>query len=434
MKHNSVVTNIQQDFSKAEQALGRKNINAAGELGWTEICRRMNDTTSSDNWAKVCDLNLEGIASNKQYTFETSIKFICTNSGTDGQITESGTFDFNFEYIPPLNVLYDQGSWISYDSKLAGTENQQVKGIKVVKVRDSNNWGVCKKLEIWVNLSTRFTYSSVLSVKALINNGTECSRTTYSTPSIYELPFTYNCGIAYTSHTEPIYTDTDETVYTYSSYPVKVRTVAVYPQTFDNSEKVQARTNIDASKVGYVNALGGTPLTELGDLYVVTYQSGKTLNDGTGDLGYLVPEPPSGTVGYVLSNGRNNLEWKSLEEIPKGEIWRLMNSSNDSACTGIISQYKISEPEEANAVWGTVTFESSTSGKYSLVPCNADGYLSKYASQCVNIGVVPTYEPQTYNFLFQSDGTNDITHIGIKGNQAQVQDCNMKYLAVQIKK
>ena len=71
-------------------------------------------------------------------------------------------------------------------------------------------------------------------------------------------------------------------------------------QDFDNTEKKQARTNIDASQIQYVNATPGhQPTSEVGDLFVVEYESGKHFNDGDGNIGGLVPEPTSGTVGNV---------------------------------------------------------------------------------------------------------------------------------------
>ena len=57
-------------------------------------------------------------------------------------------------------------------------------------------------------------------------------------------------------------------------------------QDFDNTEKKQARTNIDASQINYVDALPGhQPTSEVGDLFVVEYESGKHFNDGNGNIG-----------------------------------------------------------------------------------------------------------------------------------------------------
>ena len=80
-------------------------------------------------------------------------------------------------------------------------------------------------------------------------------------------------------------------------------------------EKKQARDNIEASQVNYVNAIGSVPTVTLGDLNIVTYQSGLHLNDGTGNISPLTPEPVQGQTGKILSVTNEGVKWTDNQPV-----------------------------------------------------------------------------------------------------------------------
>lgn len=82
-----------------------------------------------------------------------------------------------------------------------------------------------------------------------------------------------------------------------------------------SSEKKQARDNIEASQVNYVNAIGSVPTVTVGDLNVVQYQSGLHLNDGQGNIAPLPPEPVSGQTGKILSVTSEGVKWADNQPV-----------------------------------------------------------------------------------------------------------------------
>lgn len=188
-------------------------------------------------------------------------------------------------------------------------------------------------------------------------------------------------------------------------------------QDFTTEEQKQARDNISASQIAYIQATGGTPTTEVGDLFVVQYQSGKKLSDGSGDLGYIVPNTVSGDTGCVLTETELGPRWKHLPEIPEGETWKQIKSTS-AGNTHLIDYYVVCDRTGDNSydkMFGYLTMTTTSSGSFSIVPLNDNNELV-HGSQCMNISGVPTGYPMTYGFMFDSQGQHDITHVGIKGS------------------
>lgn len=82
-------------------------------------------------------------------------------------------------------------------------------------------------------------------------------------------------------------------------------------QDFNEDQQRQARSNIGASKVQYVDTTVEPITVERGDLNVVKYQSGTHFNDGDGNIGVMVPEPASGMNDYVLMNTEQGVRWEA---------------------------------------------------------------------------------------------------------------------------
>lgn len=202
------------------------------------------------------------------------------------------------------------------------------------------------------------------------------------------------------------------------------KVVSNIAQDFDQNERKQARDNIAASQINYVDALPGhQPTSQVGDLFVVEYESGKHFNDGSGNIGILVPEPTSGNIGSVLQNTNAGVRWMSQQELPDSIMWDPIEHGSGSGNTHLLTTSNFINNYNYNQILGFVTFTTSTSGSFSIVPCDNDGqYMSKYGSQCWNIpGTLGTINPYTFPFYFRMDGTHDIKKIGIKGASSSSQ-------------
>ena len=191
-------------------------------------------------------------------------------------------------------------------------------------------------------------------------------------------------------------------------------------QDFSTVEQKQARDNIGASQINYVNATPGhQPIVTKGDLFIVDYESGKYFNDGTGNISVAVPVPASGDTGKVLMDTVMGPRWQNQQELPDSIMWDPIDHGSGTnthmcAVSNTINNYSY------NQILGFVTFTTTSSGSFSIVPCDGSGnYMSKYGSQCWNIpGALGTVNPYTIPFYFRMDGTADIKKIGIKGQSA----------------
>lgn len=195
-------------------------------------------------------------------------------------------------------------------------------------------------------------------------------------------------------------------------------------QDFTNAEKTQARQNIEASKVAYVDALPGhQPISTTGDLYIVDYESGKYFNDGSGNISVAVPVPASGDTGKVLMDTVMGPRWQDQQELPDSIMWDPIQYGGGGTNTHMCDTSSTMNYYGYNQIFGFVTFTTSSSGTFSIVPCdNSGNYMSKYGSQCWNInGPLGTANPYTFAFYFRMDGTADIKKIGIKGSSASSQ-------------
>lgn len=192
-------------------------------------------------------------------------------------------------------------------------------------------------------------------------------------------------------------------------------------QDFTTAEKTQARQNIEASKIAYVDALPGhQPISTTGDLFIVDYESGKYFNDGTGNISVAVPIPASGDTGKVLMDTVMGPRWQNQQELPDSIMWDPIDHGSGSGNTHMCDVSNTINNYNYNQILGFVTFTTTSSGSFSIVPCDGSGnYMAKYGSQCWNIpGALGTVNPYTMPFYFRMDGTADIKKIGIKGQSA----------------
>lgn len=187
-------------------------------------------------------------------------------------------------------------------------------------------------------------------------------------------------------------------------------------QDFTTAEKTQARQNIEASKVAYVDALPGhQPISTTGDLFIVDYESGKYFNDGTGNISVAVPVPASGDTGKVLMDTVMGPKWQNQQELPDSVMMDSYHRSSSPNPTHLLTTNYCNN-YGYNQIMGWITLYTTSSGSFAIVPCDgSSNYMSKYGSQCTNITAIPTGADYSFPFYFRADGTADIKQVGIKG-------------------
>ncbi len=187
-------------------------------------------------------------------------------------------------------------------------------------------------------------------------------------------------------------------------------------QDFSTVEQKQARDNIGASQINYVDALPGhQPVVTRGDLFIVEYESGKKFNNGSGDIGILVPEATSGQTGYILQETATGPKWQSQQELPDSVMIDSYERASSPNPTNMLTT-EYCNLYGYNQIMGWVTLYTTSSGSFAIVPCdNSGNYLGKYGAQCTNINAIPTGADYCFPFYFRADGTADIKQVGIKG-------------------
>lgn len=224
-------------------------------------------------------------------------------------------------------------------------------------------------------------------------------------------------------------------------------------------EKKQARDNIQASQVNYVNAVGGVPTVTPGDLNLVTYQSGLHLNDGTSNISPLAPEAQQGDTGKILTVKSTGIGWSNNQPARDIFIQLYRNNSLSSGVSNVIQSIEL--PKVGN-MYPTKVFGSfdcyPDTGYTGMAVCpmksnnygsgsswGAGGSYDPYVdADCVNVhsllalssdhvGADGQYR-NTVNFSFtKKDGVQgDITYIGIKGSSAEGEGLGFHVHNIQI--
>lgn len=171
---------------------------------------------------------------------------------------------------------------------------------------------------------------------------------------------------------------------------------------FTASEKLQARNNIAASQVKYINTIGGITET-VGDLNIVNYESGKHFNDGNGNIGVMVPEPTTGMTDFVLVNTEQGVRWEvnnPAEDVFIEDYYDMNydNSSNSSELKRIIF------PKHGDR------YPTKIEGHFMCWPMSGYEYLSIVPISAVTGNVVEYDSHQNVNtyklFALSQDGAN----------------------------
>ena len=384
MKNNTVVTNIAQDFSKTEKAQGRANIDAQEIKGYVECYRRFNDGSSADTWFKICDLE-PGTSSSYSYGYELSLKFVCTNNGGGDCPAESATLNMGCNFIPAVNVARCEVAWADHTASNHATCT--ITGVKVLTRRASDNYGPRDKMELWVKTSQYFTYYTQMRVEAIINSGNYCYRGTYSTPSLYVLPFNFRNSLVTGTHTDPFNYSEHPAAESYGAagwsevwYPCETKTVMVdHAQNFTDTEKEQARENIgatDGKDVSWVSYNEGqpTPLVQKSGLSVVNSGTRVVIQNDDGSKKYVVgPDYASGDVGKVLGiRSGGSVAWVDVPQPnPSVEMqtW-LTDMNNSGACTKMFKQcvLPMKNGKYPSRVTGSMTVSPDIGTQVSICP------------------------------------------------------------------
>ena len=472
MKANQVVTNIAQDFTAAEKAQGRANIDAAEQKGFVECYRRFNDSGSDDTWFKVCELS-PGTSDSYAYEYELALKLVCTNNGDGDCPCESASVSLSYDAIPAVNVGRAELAW--NDHIKSSHAESTILGIKVLSHRASNNYGPRDKVEVWVKASQYMTYYTHMRIECLMNAGAYCYRGTYSTPSKYTLPWSFANALVTGTHTDPFNDANHPAASGYGAegwsevwYPVKTNTVAVdRAQDFTEDEKAQARANIGVSGNAvqiktYQGAGAYGPVYNTATEVDLNRNSGNIFCKYEGgaqeEYGFFAPPPASGDNGKVLSavvteNGKS-VQW--IDNPASIEMQTIQfDMNNDGACTKLFKQWQLPyrNGKYPSKVIGSISVCPETGRKVSIVPLaqywpetiwdqETQSYIPNpnspeftQGSQCLNQhyvldGYDVSGEPNFtnhLNFAFYQTEDNNLQAIGLKGlsNESNIYNENM---------
>lgn len=206
-------------------------------------------------------------------------------------------------------------------------------------------------------------------------------------------------------------------------------------QTGDTSsaEKKQARDNIEASQVNYINAITPTPTVTSGDLNLVTYQSGLHLNDGNQNIAPCLPEPTSANSGQIATVTSEGVKWKANQPSKDVFIQTIKyDSINIGSNTSLVKYYYMPtrDGKYPTKVVGSIDcYPHSGYESLSIVPLYSleGGYKPVDELQNVNTdNLLALSQTQTQptdrgdyrnviSFCFNKANNHDLTFIGIKG-------------------
>lgn len=340
---NKVLTNQTQNLSENEKVIARNNIGADSIKGFVECYRTFNDSAEGDKWFKICELE-PGMSDSYSYMYELSMKMISTNNGSGNNPAECATLNISFDGTPRVNTGRTEATWedagilsAAWSSHAVGTHAEEViKGIKVFRHRYSDDYGPFDKVEIWLCLSHYFTSMSRMRVEALINSGSRTMRSYYTSPTAYNLPWKFSNGNLAGTSTDPENETDHPSPSGYGKegwehwwYPSCPKTVMVdRAQDFTDTEKAQAKRNIEASGIVYSIARTGSVKAKVATISYPYPQNNRkisltgNLNDGTTEstfqLGIITPDPEGNdrvddNVNYYhilgVTDGQMHVDW-----------------------------------------------------------------------------------------------------------------------------
>jgi hypothetical protein len=428
IKQMKVAANLQQDFTAAEKAQARKNIDADGVNGYVTCYLPYSDSSWQDVWYKLCELDV-GTSDSYSYNYELAMKLICTNNGGGDCPAESASVDIGCNFIPRLNVGRCECTFA--DHTVSDHEQQTILGIKILTHRASDNYGPRDKAEVWVKCSKYFTSETQMRVECLMNAGTRYYRSNYSTPTLYDLPWIFRNTTITGTHTDPFNDSNHPAAEGYGAagwsevwYDAEPKTVMVdHEQNFTDAEKEMARDNIGAAdgKISWVeyHESAPQPIVTKSGLSVVNSDRGARIQNDDASIQYFVAPPPvTGDTGKVLGVTQvGSVGWvvPPIPSVSGDEIeMEIQYDMNNSSATALIDSAWLDPVSACTEFYGTVGFTTTSSGTFALVPLDSDSNLVK-GSQCVNLPGVPTGQVNHFNFMFKADYPGQIRRIGIKG-------------------
>lgn len=192
-----------------------------------------------------------------------------------------------------------------------------------------------------------------------------------------------------------------------------------------STEKKQARDNIEASQVNYVNAVGSVPTVTVGDLNVVQYQSGLHLNDGLGNIAPLPPEPVSGQTGKILSVTSEGVKW--ADNRPVRDVFIDQSSylqDNNESATKLLWQVELPKKngKYPTKVIGSVATNPADDGDVlSILPMQETIYDYTYVVE-YEPGVTGTASATNYKPFNSSSNVNYQRLLAMTDTQSPVPD------------
>lgn len=211
-----------------------------------------------------------------------------------------------------------------------------------------------------------------------------------------------------------------------------------------SAEKKQARDNIEASQVNYINAISPTPTITPGDLNLVTYQSGLHLNDGVGNIAPCLPEPTSANGGQIATVTSEGVKWKanqphkdvfvqSLDYDMRNDgsntqvvYWQRLPTYNGKTPTKVIGSFDCFPNDNKNSLsvvdldsYNTMTYQGVIANPYQCV--NVNGLLALSDDDNPQLHDGQYRNNVTFSFYKTPGQQTNLTFIGIKGQNGAVE-------------
>ena len=409
-------------------------------------CYKSHGDESTDIWFKLCELE-PGTSKSYSYNYELAMKLICTNNGSGQCPAESASVDIGSYFIPKLNVGRCECTFS--DHTVPDEERQTILGIKILTRRSSDNYGPRDKAEVWVKCSKYFTSETQMRVECLMNAGSQFYRSDYSSPTLYDLPWTFCNTITKCTHTDPFNDENHPAAQGYGAkgwsevwYDAETKTVMVdHVQNFTDTEKENARQNIGASdgKISWKKYTEGStePTVEKSGISVVISDRGPSVQNDDGKLEYfMAPSPTSGDNGKVLTVDNSGVKWKEVKSVEYETT--LYDMYNYQSCTKVLNQWILptKDGRYPTRVFGNMTTTPSVNRYLSICPFSeyykqtvwdetTESYIDNPNSPVITDGKQCHNFPNLVNntddcenhlyFNFYSVETNDLKVVALKG-------------------
>ena len=234
--------NVQSNWAESDNTADSFILNKPGIPAQLTIMRKATDTTNANRYAKIAEL----VPSTQSYYVDNyDFEFTTSGStGADGHANDAGVCSISLVCRQDTNVYYVNGQWLAYNHyDYTSDPYRCVTSVLVLKQLETGAGGqlYCRKIEVWLKLSTSFSDHDVVSVSYLLNTGVHQYRTTYPSKTSNYYPWTVTTGTIWATTTAPTMD---------STAPMSYETYEFWA---DDTKAVQSNWNqSDSTKLDYI--------------------------------------------------------------------------------------------------------------------------------------------------------------------------------------